>query len=353
MEYEEILKRMLEKVPDDIDKREGSIIYNALAPAALELATLYFKMSNNIDLLFADTAVDVYLDRLCEQVGMSRKKATYSIRKGLFYNADNELMDIEIGTRYSANSIVFVVTEKIETGTYKLKCETAGTEGNNYSGDLVPIQYIQGLARVELTDILIPGEDIENDENLRKRYFENINETVFAGNIADYKIKTKEIAGVGAVKVTPVWNGGGTVKLTILDSDYNKATDNLIQLVQTTICPDLTDTGIGLAPIGHKVTVDTVENLSINLNTSLTLVENTNSETLKEKVKEVLNDYFSDLRKNWEEVDKTIVRISQIESKILNLDEVLDIDNTTINESTANLEIDTTQIPILGEVVIT
>ena len=35
--YESILERMLEKVPDNMDKREGSIIYDALAPAAVEL----------------------------------------------------------------------------------------------------------------------------------------------------------------------------------------------------------------------------------------------------------------------------------------------------------------------------
>ena len=29
---------MLDAVPNDLDKREGSIIYNALAPAAAELA---------------------------------------------------------------------------------------------------------------------------------------------------------------------------------------------------------------------------------------------------------------------------------------------------------------------------
>ena len=33
--YEEILKRMLDRVPSGLDKREGSVIYDALAPAAV------------------------------------------------------------------------------------------------------------------------------------------------------------------------------------------------------------------------------------------------------------------------------------------------------------------------------
>lgn len=32
-----LLARMLARVPDSIDKREGSIIYDALMPAAIEL----------------------------------------------------------------------------------------------------------------------------------------------------------------------------------------------------------------------------------------------------------------------------------------------------------------------------
>ena len=35
--YEVILKRMLDRIPSTMDKREGSIIYDALAPAAIEL----------------------------------------------------------------------------------------------------------------------------------------------------------------------------------------------------------------------------------------------------------------------------------------------------------------------------
>lgn len=352
MDYDEILKRMLDRVPDDLDKREGSIIYNALAPAALELATMYFTLQNNMDLMFADTAVDEYLDRICNQNGLTRNPATKAIRKGLFYDEENNLMDIDINSRFSINSVVFKATEKIETGTYRLECETEGTEGNNYVGDLIPVQYIQGLAKAQITDILIPGEDIETDEQLRQRYMESVNKEAFAGNIADYKIKTKAIEGVGAVKVFPVWNGGGTVKLTILDSNFNKASNELVELVQKDICPDITDEGIGIAPIGHKVTVDTVEEVEINLNTTITLVETYSSETIKTQIEEVLENYFDELRKTWEDSNNLIVRVSQIEARILNLSGVLDIQDTKLNNGTSNVELEVNEVPVVGEVTI-
>ena len=248
-DYETILQRMLDRISGQIDKREGSIIYDALAPAAAEIAQMYIVLKNNIDLVFADTAVEKYLDRLANQVGLTRNQATCTIKKGFFYDDNDNLLNVDIGERFAIENVIYRVIEQIENGIYKMECETAGTVGNKCTGNLIPINYIANLARAELTDILIPGEDEETDEGLRNRYYEQANEKMFAGNIADYKIKTKKLIGVGAVKVTPVWNGGGTVKLTILDSNYNKATNILIENIQNEICPNKKNLGLGLAPI--------------------------------------------------------------------------------------------------------
>ena len=43
---------MLNRVSNDVDKREGSVIYDALAPAAYFLADQYFQLSNFVDLCF-------------------------------------------------------------------------------------------------------------------------------------------------------------------------------------------------------------------------------------------------------------------------------------------------------------
>lgn len=204
---EDILQRMLEMVPNNIDKREGSIIHDSLSPFANELVKFYFELLNKIDLLFADTAVGEYLDRLCNQIGINRKQATFAIKQGSFYNAEGELMDISIGSRFTCENLYWIVTKKISTGIYQMQCKTAGTIGNSTTGELTPVDYINSLGKAILSEILIPGEDEEDDESLRDRYFENSNNPAFGGNIEHYKQITKEIEGVGAVKVIPVWNG--------------------------------------------------------------------------------------------------------------------------------------------------
>jgi len=349
-DFNNIMQRMLSKVPDSIDKREGSIIYDALAPSAIEIAQMYIVLKDSIDLSFADTAVNEYLDRLCNQAGIERKQATKATRKAEFYDETENLMDISVGERFTLNDLIYKVIKRIETGIYECECETEGIKGNTGSGTLIPINYIEGLGKAILTDILIPGEDTESDEELRERYFETINEKAFAGNIADYKKKTKEISGVGAVKVIPIWQGGGTVELTILDSNFNKASEQLIDIVQQEICPNKDESGTGLAPIGHLVTVDTVKEKSINISVNITLVENKSAGNIEETIKNEINKYFLELKKTWEDSASIIVRISQIETRILNIDDVLDVSNAKINEISSNIEISSDEIPTMGTV---
>lgn len=352
-DYDTILNRMLDKITNTLDKREGSIIYDALAPAAAELAQMYITLKSNIDLIFVDTSVDEYLDRLSNQIGLTRNAATYAIKKGTFYDENDNLMDINLETRFTIEDLVYKAIEKIETGTYKMECESAGNIGNGAAGSLIPVDYIQNLARAELTDVLIPGEDEESDEALRARYFDTINEKAFAGNIADYKKKTKEIDGVGAVKVTPIWNGGGTVKLTILDSDFNKASTVLVEKVQNEICPQKSNLGIGLAPIGHEVTVETVAEREISLSATLVLTESSELELVKSEVTRQINNYFTMLKEGWENEQNLIVRISQIEARILDIDAVIDISNVTLNSGNSNIELEEMEIPKLKEVNLT
>ena len=349
-DFETILNRMLDRISNTVDKREGSIIYDAVAPSAAELAQMYIVLKNNINLIFVDTSVGEYLDRLSNQIGLTREIATKAIKQASFYDAENHLMDVELGRRFTIDDLVFKVIEKIETGKYKMECETTGTIGNGVAGNLIPVDYIPNLARAELTDVLIPGEDEESDDSLRARYFDTINEKSFAGNISDYKKKTKEIQGVGAVKVTPIWNGGGTVKLTILDSDFNKASSVLVEKVQNEICPHKSNLGIGLAPIGHEVTVDTAIEHEINVSATLTLTEGSELEMLKPEVEKQIKNYLLELRKNWEDEQNLIVRVSQIESRILNIEAVLDISAVSLNSETSNIELSEMEIPKLKEV---
>lgn len=100
MTFENILQRMLDRVPSKYDKRQGGIIWNALAPAAVELAQAYIQLgiaNNNTSM---DTAAGDELTELCYQNGTFRKGATKAIRKGVFN------IDVPLGSRFRTVELI-------------------------------------------------------------------------------------------------------------------------------------------------------------------------------------------------------------------------------------------------------
>lgn len=348
MTFEYILGRMLDRVPDTVDKREGSVIYDALAPAAAELAKTYMELDVVMDETFVDTASLQYLILRCKERGIEAQGETAAIIQGTFTPATLELT---AGTRFNCDYINYALTEKISAGVYRLQAETLGTAGNKYSGTLLPIETVNGLQTAEITGVLIPGEDGDTTDTLREKYYASIDGEAFGGNVADYKEKVNAIPGVGGVKVHPVWNGGGTVKLVIIASDYTVPSGELVQQVQTAADPETNQgEGMGFAPIGHTVTVMGATGQSVNIQTNLTFISEWNWEAAQSQIEGAVNTYFTELAEEWEDAEATIVRISQIETRLLSLPFVLDIADTKINGQAKNLQIEEDSIPVLGTI---
>ena len=321
--YESIMERLLDRVPDDMDKREGSIIYDAVAPVAMEIAIMYWELENVLTESFADTASREFLERRCRERNVIPYSATCAIVKGSFLPTT---LDLPTGTRFNLGEYNYAITEKVGDGIYKLSCETAGTEPNTNLGEVTPIEYIEGLEYGEITEILVLGEDEEDTELLRERYLKSFNNQSSGVNIAWYKETVGKIKGVGGVKVLRAWNGAGTVKTIIQDSEYGVPTSELVQSVQTATDPTTKQGGgMGLAPIGHVVTVEAVTADVINISTSLVFESGVVWEDIKTLAEAEVDKYFKSLNSKWEDNDNLIVRISQLETRLLNVTGVIDV----------------------------
>ncbi len=349
--YEKILERSLQRVGADVDKREGSLIMNAIAPVSAEHANIYILLDGIISDGYADTASREYLIKRCVERGITPHPATHAVLKGRFN------MEIPIGSRFNLDELNYKAIEFIESKSegealyyyYQMQCETVGTDGNKHFGELSSIEFISNDLEGSLIELLIPAEDDEDTEILRKKYFASFSSNPFGGNKQDYKEKTNSLDGVGGTVVIPVWAGGGTVKLIIIDSEFSKPTPELIAFVQEAIDPAPQGTGTGIAPIGHIVTVVGAEERSINVSCTVILLEGYTLIPVKAKIKEAIEGYLLEMRKAWEN-GNLIVRVSQIENRILNIDGVLDVLNTKINGSTENLPLNIEEIPVIGNV---
>lgn len=347
--YEVLLQRSLARVDNTVDKREGSIVYNPIAATLVEVENMYIALDGILNETYADTASREYLIRRAKDRGIIPDAATYAILKGQFNIA------VAIGKRFSLDSLNYVVTELINDAnhTYKLQCETAGVMGNNNLGTLIPADYISGLTSAQLTELLIPGEDEQSTEDLRAEYYESYDSQAFGGNRADYKKMFKDdVDGVGGIKIYRAWNGGGTVKIVIITSDFKKPSSTLVDTVQTQVDPlGNQGEGLGLAPIDHRVTILGVGEDTINISTTITYQNGWNYAACQAYIEAALDSYYLELAKTWSDNDNLIVRISQIETRLLNVQGILDIANTSINGVQANFVVGADNIPKRGTFV--
>lgn len=332
MTYDDILADMLSRVTSDVDKREGSIIYDALAPCAYQLAQTYFYLNNFIDLVSGDTAVGEYLDRVVADYGITRKAATYAVRKITTNGA------VDIGTRWGLNDTTYKITALLSTNIYSATCEQLGIIGNQYSGTLVNIDNVSGVTAA-LTDIITSGTDEEIDDNLRARFFAQIQAPSTSGNADNYKEWALEVTGVGDAKVFPLWNGAGTVKVLIVDS--NLAIDTTLP---TTVLAYIET----VRPIGAAVTVESPTSRTIDVTANVILDGTQLLADIQTAFIAALITYLRDII-----FDVYSVSYAKIGSLLLATPGVQDYDTLLVNGSTASITIADTEMPIAGAVNLT
>ncbi|MCL2497719.1 MAG: baseplate J/gp47 family protein [Symbiobacteriaceae bacterium] len=363
---EEILATMLATVPNTVDKRLGAIIYDTLAAAAQQLATSYKDLRNVYTNTYVKTAEDEYLDLRVGESGLQRRDATAAIRQGLFYGAEDTPFPIPIGARFAAigETTTFIATQQLAAGIYQLQCEQLGSVGNNYLGQLLPITHIPELHTARLEGILIPGSDTESNESLLARYLEQLQIQPFAGNIVAYRDMILSLPGVGGVQVYPVWNGGGTVKCSIIDSSFNPPSETLVEGVQDTVDPLPQGMGKGRAPIDHLVTIQGAVGLPVTVSAVVTVGPGFTLEQLSPLITESLEKYFLEIRKEWDKLPPrgSLEYISwifraRVNSTFFAVPGVQNVEELKLNGDTWDIKLEQSgtkqEIPLLEGVVLT
>lgn len=398
--YEALLASAMARVTAAVDKREGSMVMNGVAPSMAELAQLYIAADFVFQATYLLTAPREYLIKRASDRNMAPYPASAAVFRAVFN------IEVPVGTRFSCEDLNFIVTGRLTDDTdtdtrlsHEVTCETVGAVANSYAGTLIPVEYVSGLTLAELVELVVPGDEEEETETFRQRVLDSFQSQAFGGNQADYIEKVRAIAGVGAVKVHAVWNGdispselipgdevtawyeaavgsleapvaawltaiytaaqsrkltvGGAVRLVIMASNNAVPSDTFLDEIQTAVDPvQNAGEGLGLAPIGHVVNVVGVEPETVDITLNLTYAAGWDWAAVQSYVVAVIDEYFAELAESWATADFLTVRISQIESRILSACSamVTDIGGTQINGVEANLVLGADSIPVRGAV---
>lgn len=341
MTVDEIHESLLAYVPDNYDKTVGSFFYDLLRPVAVRMYVLLSKIDTLPNEVFALTAVGEYLDRKVYEQGIERRAAEYA--KGTVTITGRAGEVIRAGAKVAAENILFSVDETAsipDSGTIDVNatCMTGGAVGNVRAGTInrFPVT-LPGIYSVTNNEPFEGGYDAESDDELRERYFEKVSRPNASGNVNDYIAWAKEITGVGDVQVLPLWNGPGTVKVVITDSNTQPADEELIAEVAAHIEEN--------RPIGADVTVASAASLTINVSAKLVKDSGLN---VQSDVENVLKDYLSEYA-----LEKEYVSYARIGSLILSIAGIEDYSSLKINNGTINVEIPDGAVPVLGSVTLT
>ena len=344
--YENILNRMMNRVRaqyPNLDDREGSILFNALAPAALELAVMYTELDIVLGESFPDTASRHYLLVACEQVGIDISQ--FDAYAGTFKGEFNA--EVSIGSRWNCDLYNYVIEEYLgqegDYHYYSMKCETVGVAPNEQTGSLLPITEAPiDLTHARLVECLIEGEDEVEDDDVRKVYFDHVRNNASDGNVAQYKQWCAEYDGIGHAKIFPLWDGVNTVKVSILSTSNAVASTTLVENFQKYLDPGSEGMGNGVAPIGAKVTVTTADEKAINVEATIALKEGYTETT---HLQEVIEDYFKSIS-----YEKSHVPYMGVGSVLLNVEGVDGVSDLKLNGAMVDIPLGDEEIPVVGTV---
>ncbi|HHV75530.1 MAG TPA: baseplate J/gp47 family protein [Thermoanaerobacterium sp.] len=341
--YDAILQRLLNNVSADVDKSEGSFIYDALAPAALELAQAYVQLDNILQVVFAQTSYGEWLDKRAAEFGIYRKTGTKATGQVKFSGTDGTvipsgtIVQTEAGLQYQTKADATISggqaiadIEAVEIGSqYNVPANTI---------TILPVSIV-GVTSVTNESPTTGGTNDEDDTSLLNRLLIKVQLPVTSGNVNHYKLWALDVAGVGDVKVFPLWNGAGTVKVVVIDSNKQPANTDIVNAVASYIEEN--------RPIGASVTVESAQALNIDI--SATIVRDTNYtlEQVTANVSSKITAYLQSIA-----FKQNIVSYAWIGSLLLESTGVLDYSNLTINGGTSNITIGDEQVAVLGTVTL-
>lgn len=344
-----ILNRMLARVSDTLDKREGSIIYDTLAPVAEELAAAYINLDIMNDDSYADSATYNGLVRRGYERGIVPIEGSQAIVKIQVTPASVELDE---DTEFNIETVNYTVTDDLGNGLYAITCNDTGSIGNAYAGQkVIPKEDVPGLQAVTIVGLIMAGRDEEDVEDFRRRYIDTFENQSFAGNVSWYKETIEALAGVGACKVIPSVSGDGNVIVYVVDGENQPLDSQAVQAIQNELDPDQNGRGNGIVPIGHTLSVRSavVSNDTVRVTYKVDAAYASTSYTdVEDALRKIIEAYYEELRQRWRSSSTSTVKPGDMSGRLYQSEFVDSVSSLTVNGATANVVLGQEYIPTLG-----
>jgi uncharacterized phage protein gp47/JayE len=162
-------------------------------------------------------------------------------------------------------NVAIVPDADIRVVDVTVEAVVAAEAGNVPAGSIVDFPVtLTDISAVTNADPTEGGVDEEDDEALRDRTLDVVRSKRTSGNADDYIFWAREVPGVGNARCVPIWDGPGTVKVILLDTDFEIPSGDIVTDVEEYIETK--------RPIGADVTVVAATEVAIEARATVTLV---------------------------------------------------------------------------------
>lgn len=360
---DDVYEEMQAVLPPDIDSSEGSHVWNLTRPTALVIAELCeFVLPQVIQLIFPEWSYGEFLDAHARSRGMTRKAATAAIGNVTITGAENTI--IPAGTTVSTASlnnedpaVAYQTTEEATipisgTVTVPIVCAQTGTIGNTNPNTIILLgSTVVGIYSVTNEEAVSGGTDEESDEDLIDRIeeYDQTQGDSYIGNISDYKRWAMSVSGVGNAAIIPAQDSSGLVTIVLTDANGNPASSQLCTEVYDYIMsPD--DPTQRVAPINAYLNVIAPETIAIGAKATVELTEEATMDAVQQAFIENMIQYLPEALADGE------IKITKVAAILSGTTGVNDFANLqigidtegTITYGTANIQIESTQLPTIS-----
>lgn len=357
---EAIKAQILESIDQSqgLSTMAGGLADGVAGPVAEEMSQVYGALEAVPSMLFVDESSGGYIDLVGEQYfNITRRAGTRAY--------------CDITLTGKAGVVVPQGTVFLTAGglSYALLADASIGAGGNVKGRLVAAEtgsaYNVDAGTITRMYVNLPGlttynngkasggTDEESDAALLGRIQERVKRPPTSGNGYQYRQWALEIAGVGNAKVVELPDGPGTVGVTLIDSNYAPASSEIVTEVKSHIEAE--------RPLGPTVTVQAATALAVTVTAKVVLlagysmgqVQDAFTAALKEHLHSLIDGKFTPVY--YKPVDDTSYTLlyNRVLALLLSTEGVENFTTLTVNSGTADVTIQPSQVPVLGEVSVT
>ena len=356
---ENIKQRILGRLENQLQTREGSYTNDVVSAAAAEICECYHAMDALVPAFYIDESSGAYIDRQAATVGVTRKPGTMASCT-ITFTGDKGAVVPAGAQFYTATGLAFDLQQEVtitgSTGHGTLKAVDVGDEYNIGSGEITSTLRNYPGIKSYTNESADGGSDPETDKALLDRYLIRMRRAATSGNPYHYQLWASDVPGVGGAKILSKWDGPGTVKVVLADPNMEPPGSGVVEAATAYI--------EAKRPIGPAVTVVAAgaENItvaaaiSVDATTSKPEVQQALHDAVAGYLKELATDaYMANVDVQYKSLESSTYTVlyNRIVFLLLSIKGVVDYTSLTVNGLTKNVTIAADKLQVLKGVTVT